>query len=152
MRALQERIFHNFLAFNIINRDWLANVPSIIRQILFLFYKPKSFKFLQQSVYHFHLNFVPCGSGTIFWNILSQIPNFLRSNFCQITIVDKFPNTNYNAWLSGGQASWLIGRSADSDSISDQWSNFQNIAIFRKKFRKGLNQNIDQKADIWSKP
>ncbi len=53
---------------------------------------------------------------------------------------------------SGGQTPWLNGRPADIDSISDQWSKFRNIAIFRKKFRKGLNQNIDQKADIWSKP
>ncbi len=53
---------------------------------------------------------------------------------------------------SAGQASWLIGRPADSDSISDQWSKVQNIAIFCKKFRKGLNQNIDQSPDIWSKP
>ncbi len=55
-------------------------------------------------------------------------------------------------WISGGQTPWLNGRPADIDSISDQWSKFRNIAIFRKKFRKGLNQNIDQKADIWSKP
>ena len=53
---------------------------------------------------------------------------------------------------SGGQTPWLNGRPADIDSISDQRSKFRNIAIFRKKFRKGLNQNIDQKADIWSKP
>ena len=46
----------------------------------------------------------------------------------------------------------LIGRPADSDSISDQWSKVPNIAIFRKKFWNGLNQNIDQSADIWSKP
>jgi hypothetical protein len=41
------------------------------------------------------------------------------------------------------------GRSADSDSISDQWSKFRKIA---KIFRKDLNQNIDQSPDIWSKP
>jgi hypothetical protein len=52
----------------------------------------------------------------------------------------------------GGQTPWLIGRPGDSDSISDQWSKVQNIAIFRKKFWNGVNQNIDQSADIWSKP
>jgi hypothetical protein len=44
------------------------------------------------------------------------------------------------------------GRPADSDSISDQWSKVRNIAIFSQKIRKDLNLNIDQKADIWSKP
>jgi hypothetical protein len=58
----------------------------------------------------------------------------------------------YDGIPSAGQTPWLIGRPADSDSISDQWSKVQNIAIFRKKFRKDLNQNIDQSPDIWSKP
>ena len=53
---------------------------------------------------------------------------------------------------SGGQTPWLNGRPADMDSISDQWSKFRKIAIFRKIFRKDLNQNIDQSPDIWSKP
>jgi hypothetical protein len=53
---------------------------------------------------------------------------------------------------SDGQTPWLNGRPTNSDSISDQWSKVRNIAIFRKKFRNDLNQNIDQKADIWSKP
>ncbi len=60
--------------------------------------------------------------------------------------------TLYVPYVSGGQTPWLNGRPADIDSISDQWSKFRNIAIFLKKFRKGLNQNIDQKAAIWSKP
>jgi hypothetical protein len=51
----------------------------------------------------------------------------------------------------GGQTPWLIGRPADSDSISDQWAKVQKIAIFRKNFRKDLNQNIDQSPDFCSK-
>jgi hypothetical protein len=46
--------------------------------------------------------------------------------------------------ISDGQTPWPNGRPADIDSISDQWSKFQKIAIFRKNFRKDLNQNIDQ--------
>jgi hypothetical protein len=46
--------------------------------------------------------------------------------------------------LSDGQTPWPNGRPADIDSISDQWSKFRKIAIFRKNFRKDLNQNIDQ--------
>jgi len=53
---------------------------------------------------------------------------------------------------SDGQTPWLDGRPSDIDNISDHWSKFRNIVNFRKKFRKGLNQNIDQKADIWSEP
>ncbi len=45
---------------------------------------------------------------------------------------------------SDGQTPWPNGRPADTDSISDQWSKFRKITIFRKKFRKDLNQNIDQ--------
>ena len=52
---------------------------------------------------------------------------------------------------SGGQTPWLIGRPADIDRISNQWSKFRKIAIFRKNFQKDLNQNIDQISDICSK-
>ena len=78
----------------------------------------------------------------------------INVNTFQITI-DPMTHTLLNFWgmlTSGGQTPWLNGRPADIDSISDHWSKFRNIVIFRKKFRKGLNQNIDQKADIWSKP
>ncbi len=51
----------------------------------------------------------------------------------------------------GGQTPWHIGRPADTDRISDQWSKFRKIAIFRKNFRKDLNQKIDQSSDICSK-
>ena len=30
--------------------------------------------------------------------------------------------------------------------------NYEISFFFRKKFRKGVHQNIDQKADIWSEP
>ena len=53
---------------------------------------------------------------------------------------------------SDGQTPWLDGRPSDIDNIYDHWSKFRNIVNFRKKFRKGLHQNIDQKADIWSEP
>jgi hypothetical protein len=64
----------------------------------------------------------------------------------------KLQHSFYAAKTSDGQTPWLNGRPSDIDNISDHWSKFLNIVIFRKKFRKGLNQNIDQKADIWSKP
>jgi hypothetical protein len=68
-------------------------------------------------------------------------------------MISSFPTVKRGGErASAGQTYWLNGRPADSDSISDQWSKVRNIAIFRKKFWNDLNQNIDQKADIWSKP
>jgi hypothetical protein len=42
-----------------------------------------------------------------------------------------------------GQTPWPNGRPADTDHISDHWSKLRNIVFFRKKFRKGVQQNID---------
>jgi hypothetical protein len=53
---------------------------------------------------------------------------------------------------SDGQTPWLHGRPSDTDNISTTGRNFRNIVFFREKFRKGVHQNIDQKADIWSEP
>ena len=53
---------------------------------------------------------------------------------------------------SDGQTPWPHGRPSDTDNISTTGRNFRNIVFFREKFRKGVHQNIDQKADIWSEP
>ncbi len=62
----------------------------------------------------------------------------------------SFPHLS--AQSSDGQTPWPNGRPADTDHISDHWSKLRNIVFFRKKFRKGVHQNIDYKADIWSEP
>jgi hypothetical protein len=53
---------------------------------------------------------------------------------------------------SDGQTPWPHGRPSDTDNISTTGRNFRNIVFFREKYRKGVHQNIDQKADIWSEP
>jgi hypothetical protein len=72
-----------------------------------------------------------------------------RSPLTNTKIGKKFTINNSNVLQciscdSDGQTPWLDGRPSDIDNISDHWSKFRNIVNFRKKFRKGLNQNIDQ--------
>jgi hypothetical protein len=54
------------------------------------------------------------------------------------TVVGKHPD------LMVGQPTWTVFPTNDR--------NFEISQFFAKNFEKGLNQNIDQKANIWSKP
>ncbi len=84
----------------------------------------------------------------LFYRLDETIFNILHSVAQQSGIVAKFSMHTClpRGIRSDGQTPWLNGRPSDIDNISDHWSKFRNIVIFRKKFRKGLNQNIDQKA------
>jgi len=78
-------------------------------------------------------------------NILQKVKTPFFANIYQSQFESPIV---YTENTSAGQASWLIGRPADSDSISDQWSKVQKIVIFIKNFRKDLNQNIKNRQKI----
>ncbi len=91
------------------------------------------------------------------WNLFADRPPLLfwlnKINYVLVPLrqpqkseQDSLPKSAL-AKVSAGQAPWLVGQPADSDSISDQWSKVQKITIFRKD----LNQNPDQSPDICSK-